>query len=450
MVNRDMHYIENIPDNWKLVPLSSTAKASNNSFIDGDWIETPYIQDSGIRLVQTGNIGIGRFVDNSESRKFISFHSFNELNCKWVYPEDVLICRLADPIGRACSVPKEIGHCVTSVDCTIYRPDENKVTKSYVLHLLNFETSLMQASTIAGGSTRQRISRRNLGEMTILVPPIPEQRCIAEILDTIDDVIQKTEALISKLKAMKQGLLHDLLTRGLDKNGKLRDPKAHPEQFKESLLGRIPKGWEVISIGEIASHVGSGLTPRGGSEVYKTTGVMFIRSQNITFEGLKLEDIAFIDSKTHEAMRRSEVFAYDVLLNITGASIGRCCSLPEGLGPTNVNQHVCAIRLPNPCQEDSFYVSSVLACHIGQHQIDVLNAGGNREGLNYQQLRSFVIPWPEKDERTKAANIIAAHDARIRTEEQYRDKLKLLKKGLMQDLLTGNVRVKSKDNIIDC
>ena len=312
----------------------------------------------------------------------------------------------------------------------------------FIYHwIMNEELRRKAEARMTGSAGQRRVPASFLGEFKVPFPPLPEQRRIAEILDTIDEAIQKTEALILKLKAMKQGLLHDLLTRGLDKNGKLRDPKAHPEQFKDSLLGMIPKEWKVISIDEIASHVGSGLTPRGGSEVYKTSGIMFIRSQNVTFEGLKLEDIAFIDSKTHKQMQRSEVFAHDVLLNITGASIGRCCPLPEGLGPTNVNQHVCAIRLPSSRREDASYLSSALASHIGQHQIDVLNAGGNREGLNYQQLRGFVIPWPDKDERSKVADIIAAHDSRIHTEEQYRDKLKLQKKGLMHDLLTGKVRV---------
>jgi type I restriction enzyme S subunit len=320
---------------------------------------------------------------------------------------------------------------------------KSRVHSRFIYHwIMNEELRRKAEARMTGSAGQRRVPASFLGEFKVPFPPLPEQCRIAEILDTIGEAIQKTEALISKLKAMKQCLLHDLLTRGLDKNGKLRDPKAHPEQFKDSPLGRIPREWGVVSIGEIASYVGSGLTPRGGSEVYKISGIMFIRSQNVTFEGLKLEDIAFIDSKTHEQMRRSEVFAYDVLLNITGASIGRCCPLSEGLGPTNVNQHVCAIRLPNPYREDAFYLSSILASHIGQHQIDVLNAGGNREGLNYQQLRSFVIPWPEKDERTKAANIIVAHDARIRAEEQYRDKLKLQKKGLMHDLLTIKVRVK--------
>lgn len=272
-------------------------------------------------------------------------------------------------------------------------------------------------------------------------PPLPEQNRITEILDTLDDAIVQTEALIAKLRQINAGLMHDLLTCGLDEYGQLRDPVAYPERFKETVVGRVPREWETSSIGSITIHVGSGATPIGGSEVYKPDGVIFIRSQNVTFEGLLLDDVVYIDPQTHERMKRSEIFAHDVLLNITGASIGRCCPLPEGIGSANVNQHVCAIRLLGPNREDAIFLSSVLASHIGQSQIDRLNAGGNRQGLNYEQLRSFTIPWPERDERARIASALVAHDTRLRAEETYCDKLNQMKQGLMADLLTGRVRV---------
>jgi type I restriction enzyme S subunit len=271
---------------------------------------------------------------------------------------------------------------------------------------------------------------------------LEEQKRITDILDTADAAIQQTEQLIAKLKQVKAGLLHDLLTRGLDAHGNLRDPDAHPEQFKMvDGYGRMPSEWEIRSIDSLAIHVGSGATPRGGSEVYQDDGVMFIRSQNVYFEGLRLDDVAYIDEFTHEQMNRSKVYPQDILLNITGASIGRCCILPDSITEANVNQHVCAIRLPDPTLGDASYLSTVLASFIGQSQIDRLNAGGNREGLNYQQLRSFLIPWPNKNERIRIAEVIAAHDGRVRAEEAYRDKLQAIKQGLMHDLLTGKVRV---------
>jgi type I restriction enzyme S subunit len=216
----------------------------------------------------------------------------------------------------------------------------------------------------------------------------------------------------------------------------MRETLVKTEEFKDSPLERIPIDWDTVSIDEIAVHVGSGVTPRGGSNVYQKEGILFIRSQNVTFNGLRLDDVAYIDNRTHESMKRSEVFAHDVLLNITGASIGRCCPVPAGLGAANVNQHVCAIRLSNPNREDAIFLSSVLASYIGQSQIDRLNAGGNREGLNYEQLRAFVIPFPPPNERAGIAKIVETVDEAIAHTSSLIAKLKLMKAGLLHDLLT--------------
>ena len=279
-------------------------------------------------------------------------------------------------------------------------------------------------------------------ETTILWPPQPERYRIAEILDTLDAATRETEAVVAKLRQVKAGLLHDLLTRGLDDHGHLRDPARRPEQFQDSPIGRIPKAWQYPTIGEIASHVGSGATPRGGSAVYRKDGITFVRSQNVTFDGLLLDDVIFIAPAIHSAMSRSEIFQFDVLLNITGASIGRCCSVPAGFGPANVNQHVCAIRLPKPRLEDGILLAAILASHIGQSQIDRLNAGGNRQGLNYTQVRSFFVPWPEPDERKAIADRLEQSKTRLEAEESQLSKLHSLKRGLAHDLLAGRVRVK--------
>jgi len=207
----------------------------------------------------------------------------------------------------------------------------------------------------------------------------------------------------------------------------------------KTALGPIPIDWDVKAIGELAVHVGSGITPTGGSEVYTDSGVVFIRSQNVTNEGLLLDDVAFINQKTHASMKSSEVVPYDVLLNITGASIGRCCYLPPGLGQTNVNQHVCAIRLPIANCSDAKYLSSVLSSPIGQNQIFRLNAGGKREGLNYQQLRLFRIPWPSPKQRAGIARILTTQDNLIEKTEALIAKYQAMKQGMMHDLFTRGV-----------
>ncbi len=210
------------------------------------------------------------------------------------------------------------------------------------------------------------------------------------------------------------------------------------EQFN-TVFGPVPHDWDVKTIGELAIHIGSGITPTGGSDVYTTSGVTFIRSQNVTNDGLLLDDVAFIDKKMHDRMKGSEVFAFDVLLNITGASIGRCCYLPLGHGSVNVNQHVCAIRLPSANESDAKYLASVLASPIGQNQIFRLNAGGNREGLNYQQLRVFRIPWPPREGRAGIARILTTVDNLIEKTEALIAKYQAIKQGMMHDLFTRGV-----------
>ena len=209
-------------------------------------------------------------------------------------------------------------------------------------------------------------------------------------------------------------------------------------------LGPVNPSWQRKTIADLAVYVGSGVTPTGGSDVYTTSGVTFIRSQNVTNEGLLLDDVAFIDEHTHERMSGSAVAPFDVLLNITGASIGRCCFLPSGLGPTNVNQHVCAIRLPAADEGDAKFLSSVLSSPIGQNQIFRLNAGGNREGLNYQQLRRFQIPWPPQAQRSKIARILTALDNVIAQTEALIAKYQAIKQGLMHDLFTRGVDATGK------
>lgn len=183
--------------------------------------------------------------------------------------------------------------------------------------------------------------------------------------------------------------------------------------------------------------MGSGATPRGGKDVYVDDGVLFVRSQNVHFDGLRLDDRTFITPDTHKAMSGSEIFENDVLLNITGASIGRCCAFLDYNGPANVNQHVCAIRVPRATRADAIYLSACLSADIGQRQIRTLLAGGSREGLNFGHVRSMVVPWPDAQERARIAGTLEAIDSRITEEKSAVSKLEALRLGLRDDLLTG-------------
>lgn len=269
---------------------------------------------------------------------------------------------------------------------------------------------------------------------------IKEQTQIANILSKVDEAIAQTEQLIAKYTRIKTGLMQDLLTKGIDKNGNIRSEETY--EFKDSPLGRIPKEWECVTIGDIADRLRSGVTPRGGSDVYQKEGVMLIRSQNVYAYGFKLDDVAFISEEINARMLGSQLEKFDVLLNITGASIGRSTYVPEDHPLSNVNQHVCSIRLKNTSLEKAVYLSSFLNSVFGQNQIQQNNAGSNREGINYNQIKSILIPWFSNDREFESfKNIISKTSIKIELFQTNLMKLQSLKTGLMQDLLSGKVRV---------
>lgn len=347
-------------------------------------------------------------------------------------------------------IPTVVDYAAPDLVCgyhlALLRPDQKQVAPTFLAKQLKHVRLARYFGQQSNGLTRYGLPIGAVNNAPLWLPEsLDEQKAVGKVLRLMDEAIAKTEAVIAKLRQVRAGLLHDLLTRGLDEHGQLRDPIAHLDQFQDSPLGQIPKEWTTPTLAQLCSHIGSGVTPRGGQDVYTSTGIMLIRSQNVTFEGLLLDDVAFIPKEIHLGMLRSEVFAHDVLFNITGASIGRCCPMPGDLGIANVNQHVCALRVPEAATNDAKYLASLLASPIGQRQVDSLLTVGNRQGLNYQQLGSFVIPWSEKDERGWISSQISAIEDQICAQENEHGKLGLLKSGLMTDLLTGHVRVPETD-----
>ena len=210
---------------------------------------------------------------------------------------------------------------------------------------------------------------------------------------------------------------------------------------------RVPDGsrlvrlgdWEVVLLGDHVIYVGSGVTPRGGKSTFTESGITFIRSQNVHFDGLRLQDVVYIPPDTDESMRRSRVQTNDVLLNITGASIGRCTIAPDDLGPANVNQHVCIIRSTeafNPC-----FVQRWLSTPRSQQEIDDVQMGQSRQGLNYEQVRQLTIVKPPRSEQDAMVDVIATPEAALEVAREERGRLRLLKESTADALLTGRVRI---------
>ena len=196
-----------------------------------------------------------------------------------------------------------------------------------------------------------------------------------------------------------------------------------------------PTDWLKRPLEKMTTKIGSGKTPLGGEKVYVSNGILFIRSQNVYPNKLLRDDCKFISRYTHKEMKSSKVLFGDVLLNITGASIGRCCVYKIENTEANVNQHVCIIRGSRAI--DSDYLCYYINSWDGQKQIWSFLTIGNREGLNFRQIGMIKPLVPPLPEQKKIAEILSTWDRAIELTEKLIESKEKKKRGLMQQLLTG-------------
>ena len=194
--------------------------------------------------------------------------------------------------------------------------------------------------------------------------------------------------------------------------------------------------WEKCKLGTLTTKVGSGSTPKGGNAVYTSAGHCFVRSQNVGMGYLILDEIAHINDVIHQKHKATELKENDVLLNITGASIGRTAIATKEIEGGNVNQHVCIIRA-NSKVNPKFLCNYIQTKKI-QNYIQSLQTGGSREGLNFEQIRSFPISLPNIAEQNKIAQLLDKLNERIATQNKIIDKLQSLIKGIAQKIVHSN------------
>lgn len=321
---------------------------------------------------------------------------------------------------------------------TILRPTH--ITAGYFKHLGKSPIFIqLLKSMVTGIREGQNIDYGKLRENLLPIPPIAEQTAIANYLDTatakIDAAIAQQQKMIDLLNERKQIIINRAVTKGLNPNAKMKDSGVE-------WIGEVPEHWEVRKVKSITSKVGSGVTPRGGGETYVDKGVMFLRSQNIYFEGFKLDDVAFITDDVDASMSNTRVKEGDVLFNITGGSIGRCCYVPKGFPKANVNQHVSIVRPHNFSTEYLYYL---LRSPMSQMQVDLQQTGGNREGLSAFALKNFVFPIPPKTEQEKI--IVYLNDVDLKLEQTIQNcqnQISLLqerKQIIINEVVTGKVKV---------
>ncbi|MEN5053858.1 restriction endonuclease subunit S [Sphingobacterium kitahiroshimense] len=401
---------------WDKVKLKKLV-SNGGIFIDGDWIESKDQDQNGqIRLIQLADIGVGKFIDKSS--RFMTKENASKLKCTFLKKGDILIARMPDPIGRCCVFPLETDEkYVTVVDIAILRHNNEKVSTGFLQHYINSDDFQSKIVPNVTGTTRQRISRGKLENLEIPLPPLPIQEKIAEMLDKADELRRKDKDLQSKYDELAQAIFIDMFG----------DPV------------RNVKGWEVKRLNALCLKIGSGSTPSGGNESYKSEGISLIRSLNIHQNKFKYKDLAFIDDKQADKLKNVIVEENDLLFNITGASVCRTTVVPSNVLPARVNQHVAILRFDKQHVVPFFAVRLLNNSTMNRHLYAIATQGGaTREAITKEQLQKLEIIVPPihfQEEFAKKIEIINQLKAQINVEKSEQLFQALLQKAFKGELV---------------
>lgn len=339
---------------WESFPLDQVAE-----IIAGQSPESKYYNDSGD--------GIPFFQGKAD---FTELHPETRYWCtkptKLAKPLDILLSVRA-PVGptNICNTEACIGRGLAAIRV------RSKLHYKYLYYYFKFIEDKL--SSQGNGSTFSAITTSQIREIQIPLPPLPIQKRIAEILDAADALRKKDQELLKKYDELAQAIFIDMFG----------DPVKNE------------KGWEVKKLKVCTSKIGSGATPTGGKTAYKKSGISLIRSMNVYDFSFKWKDLAFIDEQQADKLKNVEVYEFDILFNITGASVCRCAMVPRELLPARVNQHVAIIRAKKDVLNPFFLNYLLVADSMKHHLLGVGSGGGAvMEAITKEQLEDLEIITP--------------------------------------------------------
>ena len=389
-------------------------------FADGDWVESKDQSQEGIRLIQTGNVGQGVFKDRGDKARYISEATFNRLRCTEIFEGDCLISRLPDPVGRSCILPDTDERMITAVDCTIVRFNPRLVLAPFFNFYSQSLDYLKAVDSATTGTTRNRISRSNLGLIPIPVPPLPEQRRIVAILDEAFEGIATAKA-------------------NAEKN--LQSARALFESHLQSVFSQHGEGWVEKALGELATfRNGINFTKSSRGETVKIVGVKDFQQSfwapldglaTVTPEGvlpesdlLKENDLLFVRSNGNMQL------------------IGRCLLIGKVTDKITHSGFTIRARL-NGGGVSARYLCHFLKSSLARRKMIDSGIGTNIKSLNQTTLSALAIPVPSIAEQETIVDQLESVDAETqRLASIYARKLgvlEALKKSLLDQAFTGRL-----------
>lgn len=411
-----------IPVDWSVTTFEDIAdKKVKWSITGGPFGSNLKVSDytsDGVRIIQLQNIGDGVF--NDEYKIYTSEDKANELlNCN-IYPNEIILSKMGDPVARACFVPNKGKRFLMSSDGIRLVVDECRFSKKFIHEYINSIYFRKRANDASIGSTRLRIGLQDLKKLLVVAPPLPEQQAIASALSDVDALITALEQLITKKRNIKQGAMQQLLTG------------------KKRLLG-FSGEWKVINMAEnsvLKARIGwQGLTTAEyleNGDYYLVTGTDFVDGK-INWSGCH-----FVDKNRYVQDKNIQLRNNDVLITKDG-TIGKVGYVDNLPGNATLNSGVFVIR-PRDKSYFPLYLYYVLKSSIFETFMNQLQAGSTISHLYQKDFVNFSFTAPPHDEQQAIAHIFNDMDSEIEALEQEQDKYRALKEGMMQELLTGKTR----------
>lgn len=418
-----------IPKHWKVLRGKYVFTEINERSKNGDEVLLSVSEYYGVKP-RSEKISEGEFLSRAESLSGYKKCNVNDL---------VMNIMLAWKRGQG--VSKYVG--IVSPAYSVFRFFDN-VYPDFMHYLFRTDLYTGHFKTRSTGviDSRLRLYPESFFDVDVLIPSIEDQTQIAAFLDhetaKIDTLIEKQQQLIELLKEKRQAVISHAITKGLNPDAPMKDSGVE-------WLGEVPEHWGVSRLGFHATKIGSGKTPKGGAEIYQDSGVLFLRSQNVYDDGLRIakSESVYINESIHHEMAGTSVQEGDVLLNITGGSIGRSCLVPTNFPDANVNQHVCILRFPTSIRE---FISFVMKSNSIKEQIDAFQTGGNREGLNFEQIAKLKFTLPPLNEINSIIEHIKSITVTFNTlEEQAQQAINLMQErrtALISAAVTGKIDVR--------
>jgi type I restriction enzyme S subunit len=434
-----------VPEGWVQTRIGKVSKLQG-----GYAFKSTDSAESGIRWLKIANVGIGRvkWADKSFLPK-----SFESQYADFILNDGDSVVALTRPIIGGELKVAQIGGSDTPalLNQRVARinPNPKLINRDFLYSLFRYEQISKEIVITIYGTDPPNVSTKQIEDIKFHLPPLPEQQKIAAILSSVDEVIEKTQAQINKLKDLKTGMMQELLSPREGKTANKNNPQGesrnglHHTEFKDSPLGRIPVGWEVVDANSVCSKITKGTTPPK-SEYTNDNKIPFLRVNNLYFDNkIHFEKgVLFLSRSIQDGfLARSIVYPEDILMNIVGPPLSKIAIVPNDYSEYNVNQAIVIYRTVKKKIHNRYFMH-YLTSNKAQNWLKTRSKKtSGQQNLTIELCKDLPVPLPSIDKQVQITNVLDGIDSLLTKKQERHSQLNNVKKALMQDLLTGKVRV---------